>query len=196
AQEVGALWGRRLLQSRTVFLAGGDVLQWPAVRVNDYLTSLARVFPIASDPVTPSSRSSGESRSEGQSDRNPVPTPTDAAPHFDGVHIFWDDFAPRCPDRDDWRQFSAAGLNRVSIGIASGNPDIRAFYHQHWSDQELRTAFAELKSAGIGASVLTLVGGGGAQHAATHVRDTATLITSLDLAPGDFVFLLDENELR
>jgi hypothetical protein len=60
----------------------------------------------------------------------------------------------------------------------------------------LRTAFADLKSAGIGASVLTLVGAGGAEYAASHISDTAALINSLDLAPGDFVFLLDENELR
>ncbi len=45
-------------------------------------------------------------------------------------------------------------------------------------------------------SVLTLVGAGGVERAEPHVEQTARLIESLDLGPGDFVFLLDENEIR
>jgi hypothetical protein len=55
---------------------------------------------------------------------------------------------------------------------------------------------SNLKAAGIGASVLTLVGAGGSERARSHVSRTAALLMSLDLRPADFVFLLDENELR
>jgi hypothetical protein len=170
AREVAALWGRRLLQSRTVFLAGSNVLSLPASDVKSYLASIGETFSIAP---------AGE-----------------LSPCIDGVHVFLDDFAHGRPDRADWREFAALGLTRVSVGIASGDSEARARYHQQWTDDALGATFADLKVAGIGASVLTLVGAGGAEHAEQHVNQTASLISSLDLAPGDFVFLLDENELR
>ncbi len=43
---------------------------------------------------------------------------------------------------------------------------------------------------------MTLVGAGGIERAGSHVEQTCRLITSLELGPGDFVFLLDENELH
>ena len=125
-----------------------------------------------------------------------MPDAGDASPHFDGVHVFLDNFVLGRLDRAAWNEFAALGLTRVSLGIASGDCEVRAHYHQHWPNEALRSTFADLKSAGIGASVLTLVGAGGTEHADAHVKQTAALITSLDLAPGDFVFLLDENELR
>ena len=45
-------------------------------------------------------------------------------------------------------------------------------------------------------SVLTLVGAGGVERAEPHVERTVRLIESLELGAGDFVFLLDENEIR
>ena len=61
---------------------------------------------------------------------------------------------------------------------------------------ELRATVADLKVAGLGVSVLTLVGAGGVERADEHLERTARLIASLELARGDFVFLLDENEVR
>jgi hypothetical protein len=55
---------------------------------------------------------------------------------------------------------------------------------------------ADLKSAGLGVSLLTLVGAGGVERSESHVRLTSQLVDSLDLSAGDFVFLLDENEIR
>ena len=182
AREVAALWGRRLLQSRTVFLAGGDVLLLPAEDVKDYLTAIGGVFPI--EPTVQKHR------------RDRAADAGDMSTRFDGVHVFLDEFVPGRPPRGAWNEFAALGLNRVSIGVASGDSEIRARHHQQWTNEDLRAAFADLKAAGIGASVLTLVGAGGLDRSASHVKETVALIESLDLAPGDFVFLLDENELH
>ncbi len=168
AREVAAIWGRRSLQSRSIFLAGSDVLRLPEADVSAYLSVIREVF---------------------MSDAGEAP------PRFEGVHVFLDDFGPGLPNRSAWAAFAALGLSRVSVGVTSGDPIVRSFYHQAWSDEDLRNAFADLKSAGIGASVLTLVGAGGIEHADSHLVRTAALITSLELSPGDFVFLLDENEL-
>jgi hypothetical protein len=53
-----------------------------------------------------------------------------------------------------------------------------------------------MKAAGLGVSVSTLVGAGGIEGARDHLDRTARLIESLELASGDFVFLLDEREIR
>jgi hypothetical protein len=44
--------------------------------------------------------------------------------------------------------------------------------------------------------VLTLVGAGGVERAESHIDRTVRLVESLELGAGDFVFLLDENEIR
>jgi hypothetical protein len=182
AREVAALWGRRLLQSRTIFLAGSDVLRLPESDLKEYLTAIGEVFPIKAAAAKPS----GDRVSDG----------SDLAPRFDGVHVFLDDFRPGAAGRIGWNALAALGLVRVSVGVASGDAVVRRLYHQQWSDEELRVTFAELKAAGLGASISTLVGAGGVDHTASHVAQTAALILSLDLRPGDFVFLLDANELR
>ena len=170
ARAVAALWGRRLLQCRTVFLAGSDALLLPAADVKSHLKTIHDVL----------AASAGS---------EPGPTATKST-HF------WMTLSPADPIVIPGGNSPTLGLNRVSIGIASGDPAVRALHHQHWSDQDLPSVFADLKSAGIGASVLTLVGSGGADHAESHVTKTAALIESLALSPGDFVFLLDENELH
>ena len=181
AREVSGLWGRRLLQSRTIFLAGSDVLRLPQEDVKAYLSAIAEVFPIEAAGSKDSRRSASES--------------VESSPRFEGVHIFLDDVGAGRPVRSAWAAFAALGLSRVSLGVVSGDRAVRSLYHQAWSDEDLRAAFADLKSAGIGASVLTVVGAGGIEHAESHVAQTVALIISLDLRPGDFVFLLDENEL-
>lgn len=170
-REVAALWGRRLLQSRQIFLAGDDVLRQPATDVESYLESIESVLPI------------GGERQE-------------AAIRFEGVHAFLDDFAGHLHEVEDWRRLAKRGLSRVSLGVESGDPGLRGLYGKHWEDDELRTTVSNLKAAGLGASVLTLVGAGGAERADAHIERTARLIESLDLRRGDFVFLLDEEEVR
>ena len=46
AKEVTALWGRRLFQSRVIFLAGNDVLHRPGEDVAAFLGAVGRTFPI------------------------------------------------------------------------------------------------------------------------------------------------------
>lgn len=170
-RDVAGLWGRRLLQSRLVFLAGPDVLHQPAELVEAYLDLVGTTFPI---------RKTGEAEDV----------------RFEGVHAFLDDFGGPRHGRAVWRRFAERGLNRVSLGVESGDPDVRAIHRKRWEDDDLRAIVADLRAAGPGVSVLTLVGAGGVERADEHFGRTAELIESLELARGDFVFLLDENEVR
>jgi hypothetical protein len=181
AQDVKALWGRRLRQSRVAVLSGSDVLHQSAGDVTGYLNAAARVFSIQ----TPAHATHGRQPSPG----------AEAACRLEGIHAFIDDFGATQPTRASWAEFAAAGLSRVSVLIESGDPAVRMMYNKTWHDDDLRAGVADLKAAGMGASVLTLVGAGGVDHARVHAESTARLIESLALGPGDFVFLLDENEL-
>jgi hypothetical protein len=169
--DVARLWCRRLLQSRLVFLAGDDVLHQPVAQVEAYFDLVGQTFPIG--------------RKDGAAEIG-----------FEGVHAFLDNFDGLSLDREGWRRLRERGLNRVSVGVESGDLKVRILYGKHWADEQLRKPVGEIKAAGLGVSVLTLVGAGGTERARDHLERTARLIESLDLARGDFVFLLDEMEIR
>jgi hypothetical protein len=181
AREVAALWGRRLLQSRVVFLAGSDVLRRPVEDIAAYLDTIRQVFPIQPKASTREGDLAGI-------DSN--------TPRLEGIHAFLDDFTTPRPDRAAWCKFAERGLVRLSLGVESGDPSVRAVYGKNWVAKELRSCVADLKAAGLAVSLMTLVGAGGIERAEMHVRETATLIQTLDLCPGDHVFLLDENQVR
>jgi hypothetical protein len=181
AREVAALWGRRVSQSRVAFLAGSDALRCPVDDVAAYLDAIRHAFPI-----------------------QPKATPCEvdligidpAAPRLEGIHAFLDDFTRPRPDQATWRKLAARGLVRLSLGVESGDSAVRAIYGKSWADEELRCCVADLKTAGLAVSLMTLVGAGGIEGAESHVRETAGLLQTLDLRSGDHVFLLDENEVR
>jgi hypothetical protein len=178
--DVAAIWGQRLLQSHLLFLAGSDVLHQPVERVADLLRLIGERF-----PIEPKTRGARPDRSADEEKLR-----------FDGVHVFLDDFTVQLPSRDGWRELAQRGLMRISLGVESGDPGVRGIYRKNWEDDALRSTVADIKAAGLGVSVLTLVGAGGVERALPHVECTVRLIDSLELGAGDFVFLLDENETR
>ena len=140
ARAVAELLGRRVTQSRGVFLAGSDVLRRPVDDVAAYLETSARIFPLKG-----------------------------------GIHTVLDRFEAPRPRADDWRRFASLGLRRVGLAVESGAPGVRALYGKTWADDDLRAVVADLKGAGLGVGVLTLVDAGGAEHATAHVEATAAL---------------------
>lgn len=170
-RDVAELWGRRLAQTRSVFLAGDDVLHQPVSTVEAYLEAIASNLPSSRDAFENEIR-------------------------IDGAFTFLDDFEGIRHGVDDWRRLANRGLLRVNLGVESGHPPIREIYKKSWHETSFREIVSRIKAAGIGANVLTLVGAGGLDRAESHVEQTARLVESLDLGRGDFVFLLDEAEIR
>jgi hypothetical protein len=176
---VRRLLGRRLLQCRTIFLAGGDALRQGPETTRAYLETIAAAFPI--DP---------------ESTRRRSRTTSDPDEPLAGIDAFLDDFTTPPAGWPDWRQLRSRHLRRVSLGVESGAQDVRALYQKHWVNDDLRTMVGELKAAGVGVGVLLLVDAGGIEHAAQHVAATAELVNELPLGTGDLVALLDANEVR
>ncbi len=177
-EEVALLMGRRLLQTRVVFLAGSDVLRCRPSDLIRYLEIAVRRF------IRP-----GDAAADGdQADLE--------RPRIEGIHCMLDDFSAGRPDRDTLRAAGERHLRHVSLGVESGDREIRRSFGSLWSDDDLRATVSDLKVCGIKVSVLTLVGPGGARHAGAHLARTEGLLASLDLGRGDAVFLLDEKEVR
>jgi hypothetical protein len=173
AWAVAALTGRRIAQNRRVFLGGADVLRRPLEDVLAYLETIRTVFPT----------------------RQEQPAPDDSWDDFPvklgSVHAFLDEFTPPLPDLDGWRRLRAAGLGQVTLGIESGDPEIRASFRRDWKDEDLRETVANLKAAEIGVGVVVLLGAGGRESAGGKVDGTADLLLSLPLGPADLVSLVD-----
>lgn len=165
AQVVARLYGMRRAQCKGVFLAGSDVLRQPEAEVLGYLRLIGEVL---------------------------GPTPAGSA---EEVHAFLDDLSTPRPSRDAWRRYAEQGLRRVTLGVESGAPEVRALYGRSWNDENLPTVVSDLKAAGIGVGLMTLVGAGGAENADRHLAATATLFNALPLDPGDLVSLLDAREV-
>jgi len=168
-REVAAMLGRRLLQSRTAFLAGPDVLRLPGPDVLAYLDVIAR-------------------------DLKPAGEDGDG-PWIEEVHAFLDDFERPVLDAPTLRAARDRRLSRIALGVESGAPELRRLYGKGWGDADLKSFAAHAKAAGVELSVLALVGAGGKARRSEHVERTRALIESLLLTRGDLVFLLDEREI-
>lgn len=177
-EAVAALHGKRLVQARNAFLGGSGVLRLPQELVNGYLETATRALRI-------------EPGKKGA-----LMVVWDETPRLDGVHAFLDDFRSPIPSLDDLRGYRRRNLVHVSLGIESGDREVREDYGRKWKDEDLRAVVANLRAADIGLSILVLVGAGGSARAEQHIRGTAELLRSLSLQRGDTVFLLDERELR
>ncbi|MBX6312990.1 MAG: hypothetical protein IRY99_08765 [Isosphaeraceae bacterium] len=178
ARIVTGLLGRRILQCNAVFLAGPDVLRQPLENVEAYLRTIAAVFPLDRGPAPQRPRDLPEDR-----------------PSLGGVVAFLDDFTPPRPDRGAWDRLRALGLRRVSLGIESGSPRVRALHGKAWGDESLRTLVSDLKEAGISARPVLLIGAGGRAFAEDHVKASADLLNSLPMDREDIVYLVDAAEL-
>ncbi|MDR3633570.1 MAG: hypothetical protein P4L84_07020 [Isosphaeraceae bacterium] len=166
ARAVAKLLGRRLEQCKGVFLAGADALRRPESEVTGFLETIRTVF--------------------GTTARN-----EDAA----AVHSFLDGPPGPGPERSGWRRYADLGLRRVTVGVESGSPEVRALYGKTWQNGDLRSLVADLKAAGIGVGLLAIVGAGGIENAERHLGATVALLNELEVGPGDLISLVDAREL-
>ena len=117
--QVARLMGRRMLQARIAFLASDDVLRRPVQDVIAYLDVLGQTFEIAP-------------RTKGQ-----VEPSFEDAPHIDGIYAFVDDFTAPSPGPSAFAEFRQRYLTHLSLGVESGDAQVRGLYHKSWCDDDL-----------------------------------------------------------
>ena len=78
--------------------------------------------------------------------------------------------------KDAIKVLAQAGLNRVHIGLESGDIKTLRFYRKGHSPEMIKETSAWLKEAGIEISFYVLLGLGGRDHWQRHIRETSKLI--------------------
>lgn len=82
--------------------------------------------------------------------------------------------------RDKIKLLSNAGLNRVHIGLESGDPETLRYHRKGHSPKLVKETAAWLKEAGIEISFYVLLGLGGGDHWQRHIHKTAQLINETE----------------
>ncbi len=101
-------------------------------------------------------------------------------------------------DLDELRQLRKAGLNRLHLGLESGDDDVLKRVKKGASSEEMIAAGLRVKEAGFELSEYVMPGLGGQENSRSHVEGTAhvlnavdphyTRVRSLTLAPGSLLY--------
>ncbi len=108
---------------------------------------------------------------------------------FDGVASFVDVFSGPGRTADGWAELRSLGLRRVHVGMETGCDDLLRWLEKPASGDLVREKVTAMKEGGLHVSLILLLGAGGREYAARHVRDTARVINALPLARGDYIYL-------
>nr|MBF0223106.1 radical SAM protein [Desulfobulbaceae bacterium] len=82
--------------------------------------------------------------------------------------------------REGIHRLAEAGLNRVHIGLESGNPQVLRFHRKGQTPRIIRETGLWLKDAGVEVSYYVLLGIGGSEWWKKHIDDTAELINTVN----------------
>lgn len=176
-KAVKGLLGRRLSQCRTTYLAGPDVARQPLEVVLGWLEVTRSLLAWPSPGQTRRRSELGEEASI-----------------LAGFQLFLDDFSAPMLDASAWLQLGQAGLDYLHLGIVSGSEQLRQARGATWTEPELASAVADMKSAGLRLSLNLLVPGGQEDDGllASHAAETARVVAQLPVTRGDLVTLVDE----
>lgn len=105
-----------------------------------------------------------------------------------GIYSFIDAFDVHRKSVADWQELRGRGLQRVYIGMESGDDALLRFLRKPGNVGDVIEAVAALKAAGLAVSVIIMTGIGGAQYAAGHVEHTIAALNAMPLVAGDIIY--------
>lgn len=164
-----ALRGRRWL-----FLGEADVLAMPTCLLTERLADAAERFSVA-PPAWSGGRLARwlEAHPDG----------------FAGFTGFVDERSGACKGVDNLVRLRAAGLRRAYVPLETGHDGLHRALRKPGTVGDAVRTVATLHDAGIEVGVFVLVGAGGRELAAEHLRRTARVLKDMDLRRQDAVFL-------
>lgn len=105
-----------------------------------------------------------------------------------GFYAFLDGFSGEKKSISEYRQLRNLGMEKIYIGMESGNHDLLKFLNKPGSPSDLLNAVKSIKSAGISVGIIILLGAGGMQYQEGHVKDTIDIINKMQLDADDLVY--------
>jgi radical SAM superfamily enzyme YgiQ (UPF0313 family) len=109
--------------------------------------------------------------------------------HAEGVSAFGNAHAVARTPAMAIESLADRGLERVYLGVESGDPDVLSLLRKPQSTTDVREAVDRLRAAGIDVGAMLMAGVGGETLADDHVRRTVGLVTDLSLGTDDVVYL-------
>ena len=104
------------------------------------------------------------------------------------LYSFLDAWTGQRKTAAEWRDYAALGLERVYVGLETGDPGLLAWLEKPGSPRDAVDLVGALHEAGIAAGVIVLLGAGGERFADAHVAKTAEVLTAMNLGAEDLVF--------
>ena len=207
-QHVAAVldfFGPAIAMRRSIFLADANALVAPMGRLRALFSEVSSVKCQVSGVVVSEYQVSGVKGQVVDEDSTLVagavppehltpdtltpdtPTPDTLLP----LYAFIDAFHVERKSVADWQELRALGLARVYIGMESGHDPLLRWLNKPGEAGDVLDAVTTLKAAGLQASVIIMLGVGGARYADGHVRDTVDLLNAMPLGRGDLVYFSD-----
>ncbi|MBS2037034.1 radical SAM protein [bacterium] len=163
-------FGAALPWRRGIFLGDANAGGLPTSRLVDVLKQIRRCFPMQ------------ERDGQGRA-RHPL--------QFERVSCFQDAFSGPLRSQQDWYHLRALGLFRLHLGVESGSARVLRLLNKPIRFERLSEIVRRLRQADIEVSLIFLLGAGGRQLAAEHVKETTELLAGLGLGARDRVYLSD-----
>lgn len=106
------------------------------------------------------------------------------------IYSFLDIFTtPKTKRMAHFQLMAKHGLKRVFIAIETGDYRIIKYFNEHTNISETINLCNNLKFSGIPVSLVVMIGTGGKKFQKEHIEGTASIISQMDLGPGDMVYL-------
>lgn len=105
-----------------------------------------------------------------------------------GIFAFLDGFSGERKSAGDYKNLRDLGMNKIYIGLESGNNQLLKFLKKPGSAQDALNAVRTIKSSGISVGIIVLLGAGGKQYEAKHITDTVDIINQMNLDADDLVY--------
>jgi hypothetical protein len=166
--------GSGLRARRSIFLGEANALTQPTAMVKELLRVVTDHFELP-PPETPSGAVSA-SWWMGRENR------------FDGVSSFLDAFTNPNRTANDYFDMRRAGLRRVYVGLETGDPTLLKWLRKPATPEAVLKCVRLLKENDIIVGVIVLIGAGGRENYAAHVRETVRVLNELPLGSNDYVY--------
>ncbi|MBW6472723.1 MAG: radical SAM protein, partial [Anaerolineaceae bacterium] len=105
-----------------------------------------------------------------------------------GIFAFLDGFSGERKSTGDYKKLRDLGMNKIYIGLESGNNQLLKFLNKPGSAQDALNAVRTIKSSGISVGIIVLLGAGGKQYDVNHTTDTIEIINQMSLDADDLVY--------
>lgn len=172
--EVRAFFRGGLSMRRTIFLGDANALIIPQ-------PELLALFEVINAELAILPRHLQNGARRGWEHDHPI--------HFHGIYSFIDAFTTRRKTAAEFADLAERGLRRAYIGVESGDLGVLRFLGKPNKPDDVVQLVNRLKAGGVAVGIIILVGAGGVEHQAAHVRQTVELVNALPLDSNDLIYL-------